>query len=52
VIKIAMAKKIMDEKEDKTSGFRAKKREFKNEVLTLLKKANLHLLAVKKEANK
>lgn len=52
VIKIAMAKKIMDEKEDKTSSFRAKKREFKNEVLSLLKKANLHLLAVKKEANK
>merc|ERR1712226_86570 len=47
-----MAKKILDEKEEKKSKFRQQKKDLKREVKYMLKKANVHLLAVKKTNNR
>jgi len=52
VIKIEMAKKILDEKEEKKSKFKQQKKELRKEVKYMLKKANVFLLAAKKANNR
>ena len=52
IIKISMANKIMDQKEEKRSLYKSRKKELRKDVKSMLKKSNILLLKAKKEGNK